>query len=172
MPAATIRRIEPLAVHHADGGYPVSMPTTEPGIRMKVTFWLPRRPDSVSVARQLVDRILTAFGVRADCRCEIVLAVSEACTNAVTHAAGAAGYELAAESEGSDCVICVTDDGPGTNHQVPAEMPSVEVECGRGMSIMRLMTDRLEVRRRCSGGLSVRMLKRLRWVDGAMGRAA
>jgi serine/threonine-protein kinase RsbW len=141
-------------------------------MRMKVSFSLPRRPDSVAVARQLVDRILAAFGVRADCRRELVLAVSEACTNAVGHAAGVPVYELAAESDGSDCLISVNDDGPGVDHRIPTDMPAAEAVTGRGMSIISLMTDRLEIHRRSSGGLSVRMFKRLRWVDRPRTRLA
>ena len=138
-------------------------------IRMRVTFRLPCSAESISVARQLIDRILTAFGVQAECRGEIALAVSEACANAVTHAAGSTVYELAAESEGSDCVITVTDDGRGASRPPVADMPPAEAVAGRGLSIIRVVMDRLDIRRRRSGGLSVRMFKRLRWTEGAMG---
>jgi hypothetical protein len=37
---------------------------------------------------------------------------------------------------------------------------------------MRISTDGFELRRRRSGGLSVRLLKRLRWRDGAIGGMA
>jgi serine/threonine-protein kinase RsbW len=129
----------------------------------------------VAVARQALDRLLSAFGVRSDCREEIALAVTEACSNAVRHADGDEMYELAAESEDSECVITVTDSGPGLPSPPsgavppPAAMPPADASSGRGMALMRLMTDRLELRHRGDGGLSVRLSKRLHWTDGAIG---
>jgi serine/threonine-protein kinase RsbW len=41
-------------------------------------MWLPRTAESVAVARQSLDRIFAAYGVRPDCRHELELAVSEA----------------------------------------------------------------------------------------------
>jgi serine/threonine-protein kinase RsbW len=148
-------------------------------MRMMIALWLPRTLESVAVARQTLDRLLSVFGVRSDCRDEIALAVTEACSNAVRHAAGEAMYELAAESEDSECVITISDGGPGLASAQPDTMPAVDMPAvdmpaadapsGRGMTLMRLMTDRLELRRREGGGLSVRLFKRLRWADGAVG---
>lgn len=138
-------------------------------MRMKIAFSLPRNAESVSVARHLLDRIFTLLGVRPDCREEIALAVSEACSNAVLHADGQQVYELAAESDESDCVITVNDDGPGLTIDQSAGMPTAAALGRRGMALIRVSTDAIELRRRRSGGLSVRMSKRLRWKDGAMG---
>jgi serine/threonine-protein kinase RsbW len=138
-------------------------------VRIKVAMWLPRTVDSVAVARQALDRIFTAFGVRPDCRQEISLAVSEACSNVVRHASGPSTYEVAAESQDSECVIVVNDGGPGLGQTEPTGMPDVDAVAGRGFALMRLTTDQVEVRARHGGGLSVRMFKRLRWSDGALG---
>ena len=130
---------------------------------------LPRTVESISVARQSLDRILAAFGVRADCREEIALAVSEACSNAVRHGEGESLYELAAESEDSEFVVTVNDHGPGLPDPPPSVMPGENALGGRGLALMQVTTDTLELRRRHGGGLSVRMFKRLRWTDGAIG---
>jgi serine/threonine-protein kinase RsbW len=141
---------------------------------MMIALWLPRTLESVAVARQTLDRLLSVFGVRSDCRGEIALAVTEACSNAVRHADGDEMYELAAESEDSECVITVNDSGPGLPSppgagQPLAAMPPADASSGRGMALMRLMMDRLELRNRGDRGLSVRLCKRLRWTDGAVG---
>jgi serine/threonine-protein kinase RsbW len=138
-------------------------------MRIRIAFWLPRTAESVSVARQSLDRIFVAFGVQRDCREEIALAVSEACSNAVRHATGPDTFELAAESEDSQCVITVNDDGPGLEADRAGSMPDPGSVNGRGMALMRIATDRVELRRRRSGGLSVRLFKKLRWTDGALG---
>jgi serine/threonine-protein kinase RsbW len=138
-------------------------------MRMKIALWLPRTADSVSLARQVLDRIFASFGVRPDCREEIALAVSEACSNVVRHADGAAMYHLAAESTDRECTIVVDDDGPGLASPQSTEMPAVGTTGGRGFALMRTLSDRVEVRRRQGGGLSVRLFKNLRWRPGAPG---
>jgi len=137
-------------------------------MRMKIALSLPRTGESVAVARRSLDRILALFGVRPDCRGEIALAVSEACSNAVQHGDGPATYEVAAESENSQCVITIDDHGPGVAPTVDT-MPGPTALTGRGMALMKAMTDELEFRPGNGGGLSVRLSKRLRWTDGALG---
>jgi serine/threonine-protein kinase RsbW len=137
-------------------------------MRMNVAFWLPRTAASVAVARQTLEKIFTALGVRFDCRDEIALAVSEACSNAVRHGSGQPGYEIEAESEDSHCVITVNNDGSGLGESTPYAMPAADAVTGRGLAIMRITTDSVAFRRR-SGGLSVRLSKRLRWKDDAIG---
>jgi serine/threonine-protein kinase RsbW len=123
----------------------------------------------VTVARQTVDRIFTGYGVRADCRDEIALAVSEACSNAVRHSMGEAPYELEAESQDSECVITVNDAGPGVPADPSTVMPAADAVSGRGMALIRTVTDGVQVRGRRGGGWSVRMFKQLRWSDDALG---
>jgi serine/threonine-protein kinase RsbW len=146
-------------------------------MRMRIAIRLPRTDESVSVARRIIDRILGAFGVVAECRAEIALVVTEACSNAVRHADRREVYELRAESDDNSCVIQVDDFGPEGAVAVPAAerggsalaMPGPEATSGRGLALIRLLTDRLEFRSRSGGGLSVRMVMPLRWSDGAIG---
>ncbi len=138
-------------------------------MRMRIAFWLPRTAESVAAARQILDRIFDTFGVEVDCRHEIALAVSEACSNAVRHATGPDGYVVAAESDDSEMTITVNDHGPGLSQAPPNAMPPSDAVNGRGMALMRITSDGVEMRRRRNGGLSVRLLKNLRWVDGALG---
>lgn len=139
-------------------------------MRIKIAVRLPRTAESVSVARQTLDRVFSSFGVRRDCREEIALAVSEACTNAVQHGVGEATYELEAESQDSECVITINDAGPGmTAPDHPAGMPAPDATGGRGVALMRLLTDEVHLGGRRSGGFSVRLFKRLRWNDEAFG---
>jgi serine/threonine-protein kinase RsbW len=67
-------------------------------MRMRLTLTLPRQTGSVAVTRQALGRILSALGVRADCRQDIELALSEACSNAVQHTHSGPAYEITAES--------------------------------------------------------------------------
>ena len=138
-------------------------------MRMRLCLTLPRHADSVVVARHSLGRVLAELGVRADCRQEIELALSEACSNAVQHAADSEPvYKVTAEVDNGECVITVDDTGSG---DLPTEtaMPAVTAASGRGLAIMRATMDGIHLRARPLGGLSVRLLKKLRWNPGALG---
>jgi serine/threonine-protein kinase RsbW len=139
-------------------------------MRMMMTLWLPRDARSVAVARQSLDSVLAAFGVRTDCRQEIAIAVSEACSNAVQHATGEPTYELRVEVDGSECVITVNDNGPHAAVVVPRAMPQPTATAGRGIAIMNMTMDRVDFRPGPTGGLSTRLYKGLLWNEGAFGR--
>jgi serine/threonine-protein kinase RsbW len=130
---------------------------------------LPRHATSVLVARQTLDRIFATFGVRADCRQEIAIAVSEACSNAVQHAVGESTYELAVETDNGDCVITVNDNSVGTAMPASPAMPHPTATAGRGLAFMNMMMDRVELNPGPTGGLSTRLFKRLQWDEGALG---
>jgi serine/threonine-protein kinase RsbW len=136
---------------------------------MRLRLSLPRTAASVRVARQTVDRIFATFGVRSDCRQEIALAVSEACSNAVQHADSGPDYEIVVETEDAECVITVSDHSRTTGVPEPRAMPRPTATHGRGLAIMNLMMDGIDLQPRPAGGLSTRLFKTLRWNDGALG---
>jgi serine/threonine-protein kinase RsbW len=138
-------------------------------MRMRMCLSLPRHAASVAVARQTLDRIFASFGVRTDCRQEIAIAVSEACSNAVQHAVGESAFELSVETDDGHCVITVDDKGLGTGVLEPGAMPEPTALAGRGLAIMSMTMDRVELNPGPTGGLSTRLFKRLRWNEAALG---
>lgn len=102
---------------------------------------LPAVPESLRHARSAMRRWLADGGITGDVADDLVLAVGEACTNAVEHAYGPAGgdIELHCELHGNDAVITVRDHGHwrtarGTNR-------------GRGLMLMRNCGDDVQVER-------------------------
>jgi serine/threonine-protein kinase RsbW len=138
-------------------------------MRMRMVLSLPRNAASVPVAREALDRILATFGVRTDCRQAIAIAVSEACSNAVQHAAGEQTYDLLVETEDGECVITVNDKSRTTTVPGPPTMPQPTATAGRGLAIMSMTMDSVELHPAPTGGLSTRLFKRLRWNEGALG---
>jgi len=93
---------------------------------------------------------------------ELLLALSEGCVNAVQHATGADGYEVRAVLDEECCVVDIADNGrSAVRLPVSPSMPDVIEERGRGMSIMAVSTDSLQISPRRPHGLAVRFTKRL-----------
>jgi serine/threonine-protein kinase RsbW len=129
---------------------------------------MPREVTSVAAVRQLFDRALAAIGVEDECREDIVLALSEACSNAVEHARTVAEYDVVVTVDRKRCVAEVIDRGAGPE-RVPVDMsaPDAAAERGRGLHLIQAVTDRLELRRVDPHGFAVRMTKRLTWAPDA-----
>jgi len=69
---------------------------------------------SIPVMRRVLGDTLGRFGVDEDSIADLLLAVTEACTNVLRHAgAGGAEYELVATVDRRRCVVQVQDSGRG-----------------------------------------------------------
>ena len=89
---------------------------------------------------------------------DVRLVISEACTNAVKYAATADDYEVRMAVDDRRCTIEVLDSGQGFDlRTVSDEMPAPDAPSGRGVALMRYLTDELEVRSDPARGPSVRM---------------
>jgi serine/threonine-protein kinase RsbW len=111
---------------------------------------------------------MTTLGVAEDCLTDIEIALTEACTNVLDHAAAGDEYEVIAGLDDSACVIEVIDTGRGfdAEHLGHAEAdPSAEE--GRGLQLIRALVDRVHFRNRAEAGTVVHLEKELAFVDGS-----
>jgi serine/threonine-protein kinase RsbW len=131
-----------------------------PGLRM--VLCLRREPASVGVARRIVDTALRSVGVDPDCRADLTLALSEACTNVVKHAAGADEYEVRLTFDEDCCIVEIIDTGRHAM-RLPIDLTPADPtdERGRGLSIIARSTDSLQLTPRRPHGLALRFTKRL-----------
>jgi serine/threonine-protein kinase RsbW len=127
---------------------------------------LARQAASVRVARHTLDDALAGIGVGEQCRADIALALSEACSNAVQHAQRGQEYDIIVTVGRTRCIVEVVDTGIGMDERRP-DGPPVSAERGRGLVLMRAVTDRLEMRRLNPHGFAVCMIKTLTWVRAA-----
>lgn len=140
-------------------------------MRIELRLSLPRDSSSVPLARRMVAAALDSLGTTTECRYDIQLAVAEACGNVVKHAEPTDRYEVMVLFDGELCTIEVIDGGPGFDPgAVSAARTGSEpvAESGRGLRIMRMVTDRFELRRLVGGGTVVRFVKRLAWAHSAL----
>ena len=73
----------------------------------------PRESLSVPVMRRVLGDTLTRLGVVESCTNDILLAVTEACTNVLRHAGPGRRYELVAHVSSKQCLLQVLDSGRG-----------------------------------------------------------
>ncbi len=139
---------------------------------MVITFnlRLPRDEASVPVVRHLCRDALVELGVEDHCVSDVELAVTEACTNVVRHAAGTHDvYEVAVQVDPSICSIKVTDLGIGVVDGDLSRQAANHEEGGRGIFLMRHLVDDLEFISKPEQGTLVRLEKHLSFIQGAIG---
>ena len=120
------------------------------GPEQLATVGVPIRPEAVSDARVTVRRAAAAVGLSADRTDDLIIAVSEACTNAL-EAQIAAGIttpiEVSCAVVGHTLEVRIRDHGVGfAPDELPVRPPlhhaqHLEVERGWGIQLMRQLAD-------------------------------
>lgn len=125
--------------------------------------------ENVPVVRQAVRGLLDAAAVKDQLAGDVLLAVTEACTNVVRHAyreAAAPGeIEITASSDGRRLVIAVRDRGCGLTPRI--DSPGL----GLGLPVIAAVSDRMEVHDVDGGGTLVTMEFALAESDDGAGSA-
>lgn len=137
-------------------------------MELTLTLALPREEMSVPVVRRVLKVSLHALGVTPDVVQDIELALTEAVTNVLDHAAQGAEYEVSAGIQGNTCLLEVVDRGVGfdaTELGHAAADPAAEE--GRGIQLMRALVDRVTFENVPTVGTVVHLEKRLEWQPGS-----
>jgi serine/threonine-protein kinase RsbW len=126
------------------------------------TLYLPRDETSVPFVRHLSRSALAEFGVAGACIHDVELALAEACTNVLRHAADT-GDEYVVEIRIDDavCAIDVIDAGNGFDASDVPDALAEGAESGRGIHLMRALVDDLEFVSDDESGSVVRLTKKL-----------
>jgi serine phosphatase RsbU (regulator of sigma subunit)/anti-sigma regulatory factor (Ser/Thr protein kinase) len=121
-----------------------------------LTAQFPAEVESIPLMRRMLGRWLDDAGATPAEAEDLSLAASEACANAIEHAygPGPGSLEVSAEmSAGGEAVVAVCDFGSW-------RAPRGENR-GRGLMLMRGLTDSVEVTQRDEGGTMVQLRRRL-----------
>ena len=111
-------------------------------MQLEVIVCLPREAETVALVRTVVTNTLHLFGVETECVEDIRLAVSEACTNVVSHAVGEDEYEVQVQVDEDRCTINVRDKGSGFDSTaLTGLLPDPMSASGRGAAIMHTVMD-------------------------------
>lgn len=104
---------------------------------------LPTDAKSVPLVRGLLRQALSSLGVAEEGIEELVLALTEACSNVVQHAGAHEEYQVDVAIDDRVCRISVIDQGAGFDEEAPGRSPSSLLDGGRGLLLMRALVDRL-----------------------------
>ena len=116
------------------------------------------REDGLAAARGRVEELLGTVGFSPDDLYDMCLAVGEALGNAIDHTCE--GGILATVSAYPDrAIVEVTDCGQGFSLEADEPEVPLSAERGRGLKLMRLLTDSLVISRKSTGGTAVRLVK-------------
>jgi serine/threonine-protein kinase RsbW len=85
----------------------------EPAIDARFCLVFPRETISVPVMRRILGQTLDKLGVHEECVADLLLAVTEACTNVLRHSGPGFRYEVTATVGKHICVLEVVDNGRG-----------------------------------------------------------
>src|SRR6202161_3568119 len=87
----------------------------EPAVDARFCLMFPRETISVPVVRRVLGETLGRIGVDEDCIGDLLLAVTEACTNVLQHGGPTHRYEVVATISRNGCLVKVLDSGRGFN---------------------------------------------------------
>ena len=156
----------PPAETGTSGESPLRREMTRPKVRFCLVF--ERELLSVPVMRQVLGDTLRGIGVNEDSVADILLAVTEACTNVVLHAGQAApAFTVAATVDKAACRVEVADAGKGCSRRGRGRLRRGGdlAESGRGFAIMRAYVDAVTLRSAPGQGTRVVLDKRIHWED-------
>ncbi len=116
-------------------------------MRVAVDLKLPRDARLISQTRRIFSGYLSEMDVDSDDVSDVVLALSEACTNVMRHAFIGADecYHVNAQLCPEEAVFLVEDRGVGFRDRSGRTMPDGAATSGRGLEIIREVMTSVEV---------------------------
>lgn len=113
---------------------------------------------------------IAELGVTQECVDAIRLALSEACTNVISHSDADDEYEVKIEIDDAMCTVRVIDSAHGFDGgALSAEFPNGDATSGRGIALMHALMDSIAFESTPEAGTIVHLIKRLDLTpDGAL----
>lgn len=140
----------------------LALPADEAPVIVR-TINVPCDPAAMASTRGDVGEMLSSLGLPRDTTFDLVLALGEALGNAFDHGSDSNGDNTVTVTVSvySDRVVMeVTDSGCGCSFEMGEELPEPSETRGRGIRLMLMLTDSVDIHPRSSGhGTCVRLVK-------------
>lgn len=141
------------------------------GHGISLSVQLPRDRMSAPVIRHLAHYALAEVGVTEEVIFDIELALSEACTNVLSHSGPGDAYEVTISIRGGKCELRIRDTGRGFDHvTIRHHSAGLDAERGRGMALMQQVMDRVDFVSEPERGTLVRLTKELTFDEDSPAR--
>lgn len=138
-------------------------------MRTSLSLSLPRDAMTIPVARRICASAMQVLGVTQTCIDELVVAISEACTNVLDHVEDGDEYDVVVSVDDQHCEVEVIDRGYGFAAEGLGHRNADTVaEGGRGIQLIRALMDSVAFQVR-QDGASVHMVKTLQYEMHAPG---
>jgi serine/threonine-protein kinase RsbW len=135
-------------------------------MRLTMDVSLRREATAVSHGRNLLDGLLRLAGVADECRIDLGVLITEACTNAVVRADRDGSIEVSVSIDDRTCVVEVGNHGDVVpDDRFAAGMPGPLAEGGRGLPLIATLADRAGFTSPRPGWVVLRIAKDLEYVD-------
>ena len=102
------------------------------------------RADTVPRVRAVVEAELRRNGIDGELRDRLILASAEACNNAILHS-DSISYDVTVNVDEGACTVTVTDSGAGFDVPPLIEMPAPDAVSQRGLALMTVLVDDVDV---------------------------
>lgn len=131
-------------------------------MRLSMTLSLPRQPASVTRARRVLSTLLSLTETDEEISGHLAVLITEACTNAVVHAAVGSTVDLDILIDAGRCTVEVGNRGDvPDNSGLSAALPAPLTVGGRGLPLIGALADSASFARGRPGEVLLRMTKKL-----------
>jgi serine/threonine-protein kinase RsbW len=131
-------------------------------MRVAMTMSLPRQPTSVTRARNVLTTLLSLTDATEESRGHLAILVTEACANAVTHAAASSTIDVAITIDDHRCTLLVGNAGANRHGpRITAGLPDPLTAGGRGLPLIAALADTAAFVPTPHGQVLLRMTKEL-----------
>ena len=113
------------------------------------TLELQSNPDSLIVVENMIDEVKNKYSVNEDMYGNMLVAITEAVTNAIYHgnkSDPAKKISISVANNNHSVVFTIADEGTGFDYYNlpdPTAPENLEKECGRGIFLMKHLADQL-----------------------------
>lgn len=130
-------------------------------MNLRMTLSLPRHTSTVACSRTVLAVLLSVVGTTTECREELAVIMTEACTNAVVHSAPDSGVDISVIIEDDQCVLEIGNQGATTGVKITRQPDDPLRIGGRGLPLMATLADTVAFLPSAPGQVRLRVTKRL-----------
>lgn len=130
-------------------------------MNLRMTMSLPRRTSTVACSRAVLTVLLSVAETTTECRDELAVIMSEACTNAVVHSSPGSQVDISIIVEDGQCVLEIGNRGDTVGVNVTRRLDDPLRIGGRGLPLMAALADTVAFLPSAPGNVRLRVTKHL-----------